>query len=90
MVTAWPAIPGTTEATQKTWQPLFQGALLGENDNDAVVEGVAETLAQVARTRQVANLIGMTDRSTVAPSPESRRRGGSSLDHPSSVTCPAR
>ncbi len=46
VVTAWPAIPGTTEATQKTWQPLFQGALLGENDNNAVVEGVAETLAQ--------------------------------------------
>lgn len=45
-VTAWPAIPGTTQATQQTWQPLFQGALLGENSNDAVVEGVAETLAQ--------------------------------------------
>lgn len=45
-VTAWPAIPGTTEATQKTWQPLFQGALLGQNPNDAVVEGVAATLAQ--------------------------------------------
>ncbi len=43
-VTAWPAIPGTTVATQKTWQPLFQGALLGQNSNDAVVEGVATTL----------------------------------------------
>jgi multiple sugar transport system substrate-binding protein len=43
-VTAWPAIPGTTVATQKTWQPLFQGALLGQNSNDAVVEGVANTL----------------------------------------------
>jgi len=45
-VTAWPAIPGTTEATQRTWQPLFQGALLGENTNDAVIEGVHATLAQ--------------------------------------------
>jgi multiple sugar transport system substrate-binding protein len=43
-VTAWPAIPGTTVATQKTWQPLFQGALLGQNSADAVVEGVANTL----------------------------------------------
>lgn len=43
-VTAWPAIPGTTVATQKTWQPLFQGALLGQNSADAVVEGVASTL----------------------------------------------
>jgi multiple sugar transport system substrate-binding protein len=45
-VAAWPAVPGTTVATQKTWQPLFQGALLGKNSNDAVVEGVATTLAQ--------------------------------------------
>ena len=45
-VTAWPAVPGTTVATQKTWQPLFQGALLAKNSNDAVVEGVATTLGQ--------------------------------------------
>lgn len=45
-VTAWPPIPGTTKATQQTWQPLFQGALLGQNPNDAVVEGVAATLAE--------------------------------------------
>jgi hypothetical protein len=44
-VTAWPAVPGTTIATQKTWQPLFQGALLAKNSNDAVVDGVAATLA---------------------------------------------
>lgn len=43
-VTAWPAIPGSTIAAQKTWQPLFQGALTGQNTADAVVEGVAETL----------------------------------------------
>ena len=43
-VTAWPAIPGTTVATQKTWQPLFQGALTGKNSTDAVMEGVATTL----------------------------------------------
>jgi multiple sugar transport system substrate-binding protein len=41
---AWPNIPGTTAATTKTWQPLFQGALLGKNSNDAVVEGVANSL----------------------------------------------
>jgi multiple sugar transport system substrate-binding protein len=41
---AWPNIPGTTAATTKTWQPLFQGALLGKNTNDAVVEGVATSL----------------------------------------------
>ncbi len=41
---AWPNIPGTTAATTKTWQPLFQGALLGKNSNDAVVEGVATSL----------------------------------------------
>ena len=45
-VMAWPAVAGTTVATQKTWQPLFQGALLGKNSNDAVVDGVATTLAQ--------------------------------------------
>jgi multiple sugar transport system substrate-binding protein len=45
-VTSWPAVPGTTVATQKTWQPLFQGALLAKNPNDAVVEGVATTLGQ--------------------------------------------
>ena len=44
-VTAWPAIPGSTVAAQKTWQPLFQGALTGANSADAVVEGVAKTLA---------------------------------------------
>ena len=43
-VTAWPAIPGSTVAAQKTWQPLFQGALTGKNSADAVVEGVANTL----------------------------------------------
>jgi multiple sugar transport system substrate-binding protein len=43
-VTAWPAIPGSTVAAQKTWQPLFQGALTGKNSADAVVEGVATTL----------------------------------------------
>jgi len=43
---AWPAIPGTTRATQQVWQPLFQGALLGNNDADAVVSGVAEALAE--------------------------------------------
>lgn len=43
---AWPAIPGTTRATQQVWQPLFQGALLGQNDNDDVVSGVAEALAE--------------------------------------------
>jgi multiple sugar transport system substrate-binding protein len=42
--TAWPPIPGTTVATSKTWQPLFQGAVLGKNPNNAVVEGVAESL----------------------------------------------
>lgn len=42
---AWPAIPGTTRATQQVWQPLFQGALLGENENNEVVSGVAEALA---------------------------------------------
>jgi multiple sugar transport system substrate-binding protein len=45
-VTAWPAIPGTTVATQKTWQPLFQGALLGKNTPDAVVDGVATDLGK--------------------------------------------
>jgi len=44
-VTAWPAIPGSTVAAQKTWQPLFQGALTGKNTADAVVEGVANTLS---------------------------------------------
>lgn len=43
---AWPAIPGTTRATQQVWQPLFQGALLGENDADEVVSGVAEALGE--------------------------------------------
>lgn len=43
---AWPAIPGTTKATQQVWQPLFQGALLGQNSNDEVVSGVAAALAE--------------------------------------------
>jgi multiple sugar transport system substrate-binding protein len=43
-VTAWPSVPGTTVATQKTWQPLFQGALTGKNSADAVIDGVAQTL----------------------------------------------
>jgi multiple sugar transport system substrate-binding protein len=43
-VTSWPLVPGTTAATTKTWQPLFQGAVLGKNDGDAVVEGVATSL----------------------------------------------
>jgi multiple sugar transport system substrate-binding protein len=43
-ITSWPLIPGTTAATTKTWQPLFQGAVLGKNDGDAVVKGVAESL----------------------------------------------
>jgi len=42
---AWPPVPGTTKATQQTWQPLFQGALLGKNGNDDVVTGVAQALA---------------------------------------------
>jgi len=42
---AWPAIPGTTRATQQVWQPLFQGSLLGDNEPDEVVSGVAEALA---------------------------------------------
>ncbi len=44
-VTAWPPIPGTTVATQKTWQPLFQGALTGKNSADAVIDGVGNTLS---------------------------------------------
>jgi multiple sugar transport system substrate-binding protein len=43
-ITSWPLIPGTTAATTKTWQPLFQGAVLGKNDGDAVVKGVADSL----------------------------------------------
>lgn len=43
-VTAWPPLPGTTAATSTVWQPLFQGALLGKNPNDAVVTGVADAL----------------------------------------------
>lgn len=42
--TSWPPVPGTTAATTKTWQPLFQGAVLKKNPNNAVVEGVAEAL----------------------------------------------
>ena len=42
--TSWPAIPGTTVATTKTWEPLFQGAVLGKNSNDAVIEGIANSL----------------------------------------------
>jgi hypothetical protein len=42
--TSWPAIPGTTVASTKTWEPLFQGAVLGKNSNDAVVEGIANAL----------------------------------------------
>lgn len=43
-VTSWPLVPGTTAATTKTWQPLFQGAVLGKNSGDAVVAGVADSL----------------------------------------------
>jgi len=43
---AWPAIPGTTKATQQVWQPLFQGALLGHNGNDDVGTGVDEALKE--------------------------------------------
>lgn len=42
--TSWPAIPGTTVASTKTWEPLFQGAVLGKNSNDAVIEGIANAL----------------------------------------------
>jgi multiple sugar transport system substrate-binding protein len=42
---AWPSIPGTTVATQQTWQPLFQGALLGDNSADDVITGVADSLS---------------------------------------------
>jgi multiple sugar transport system substrate-binding protein len=42
---AWPALPGTITAAAVTWQPLFQGALLGDHSNDDVVAGVAESLA---------------------------------------------
>jgi multiple sugar transport system substrate-binding protein len=45
-VTSWPVVPGTTVATNSTWQPLFQGALLGKNSNDAVIEGIATALGQ--------------------------------------------
>lgn len=43
---AWPSVTGTTVATQKTWGPLFQGALLNKNSNDDVVKGVAEALGK--------------------------------------------
>jgi|GEM_PF-613150 len=43
---AWPPLPGTTKASTQTWQPLFQGALLGKNSNDDVVKGVADALAE--------------------------------------------
>jgi multiple sugar transport system substrate-binding protein len=45
-VTSWPIVPGTTVATQSTWQPLFQGALLGKNSNDAVISAVAAALGK--------------------------------------------
>jgi ABC-type glycerol-3-phosphate transport system substrate-binding protein len=40
----WPALVGVTKATQQTWQPLFQGALLGKNSGDAVLQGVTDSL----------------------------------------------
>jgi multiple sugar transport system substrate-binding protein len=40
----WPALAGVTKATQQTWQPLFQGALLGKNSGDAVLKGVSDSL----------------------------------------------
>lgn len=43
---AWPTLPGVTEVQQKVWQPLFQGALLKQNSNDAVIEGVVTALSQ--------------------------------------------
>jgi len=45
-VVAWPPVPGSTRATQQVWQPLFQGALLGQNENDDVVSGVAEAFEE--------------------------------------------
>ncbi|WP_270886064.1 ABC transporter substrate-binding protein [Pedococcus sp. 5OH_020] len=43
-VTSWPLLPGTTAATTKTWQPLFQGAVQGKNTGDQVITAVAESL----------------------------------------------
>jgi len=43
-VTSWPLLPGTTAATTKTWQPLFQGAVQGKNSGDEVIKAVAESL----------------------------------------------
>lgn len=42
--TSWPILPGTAVATTKTWGPLLQGAVLGQNSNDDVISGIAETL----------------------------------------------
>lgn len=41
---AWPPIPGTTVASQKTWGPVMQAALLGQNPPDQVVKAIADTL----------------------------------------------
>ena len=43
-VTSWPLLPGTTVATTKTWQPLFQGAVQGKNSGNDVIAAVAESL----------------------------------------------
>lgn len=43
-VTSWPLLPGTTVATTKTWQPLFQGSVQGKNSGDDVIKAVAESL----------------------------------------------
>lgn len=41
---AWPAVAGTTVATQQVWRPIMQKAFLGETDSDDVVVAVAEAL----------------------------------------------
>lgn len=43
-VQSWPAIPGTTIATQKTWLPVFQAILEGTEERGKVVADVANTL----------------------------------------------
>ena len=41
----WPAVPGTAKAAGPVWPPLFQGALLGKNSPDALLQGVSAALS---------------------------------------------